>query len=202
MIIAGEITRRDIKSVAVTILRILAANLLKSRQNSCYEFQKQMEALGVNHTVVESGGGSLLLGCFFRLKGGDKWRLDIKIYRLIIGLLHLTTVSSEKQKELKNEKYIVSFINPICFIFLSSCAPTQEIKKTLLKHRLLPKKNSEDCCGPAISERYRGKRHSANQVRKAFYNHFSSKLYRDIEPSILDEKIVHLEKATGKTVLN
>ena len=28
----------------------------------------------------------------------------------------------------------------------------------------------------------------ANQVRKAFYNHFSSKPYRDIEPSILDEK--------------
>lgn len=41
----------------------------------------------------------------------------------------------------------------------------------------------------------------ANQVRKAFYNHFSSKPYRDIELSLIDEKIVQLEKTHGKSIL-
>lgn len=42
----------------------------------------------------------------------------------------------------------------------------------------------------------------ANQVRRAFYNHFSSKPYRDIELSIIDEKIVQLEKSSGKNILD
>ncbi|MCL4456336.1 MAG: DUF799 family lipoprotein [Nitrospirae bacterium] len=42
----------------------------------------------------------------------------------------------------------------------------------------------------------------ANQVRRAFYNHFSSKPYRDVELSIVDEKIVHLEKSSGKNILD
>ncbi|MDO8427211.1 MAG: DUF799 family lipoprotein, partial [Deltaproteobacteria bacterium] len=40
----------------------------------------------------------------------------------------------------------------------------------------------------------------ADQVRRSFYNHFSSKPYRDIEVSVVDEKIAKLEKSTGKTV--
>ena len=42
----------------------------------------------------------------------------------------------------------------------------------------------------------------ANQVRRAFYNHFSSKPYRDIELNMIDEKVVHLEKSSGKSVLD
>ncbi len=39
-----------------------------------------------------------------------------------------------------------------------------------------------------------------SQMRKAFYNHFSSKPYRDVEPLIVDEKIVYLEKNSGKQI--
>ena len=42
----------------------------------------------------------------------------------------------------------------------------------------------------------------AAQVRKAFYNHFSSKPYRDVELSVIDEKIVQLEKSSGKSALD
>jgi len=42
----------------------------------------------------------------------------------------------------------------------------------------------------------------ANQVRRAFYNHFSSKPYRDVELALIDEKIVHLEKSTGKSIID
>lgn len=42
----------------------------------------------------------------------------------------------------------------------------------------------------------------ANQTRNAFYNHFSSKPYRDIELSIVDEKTVHLEKSSGKSIFD
>lgn len=38
------------------------------------------------------------------------------------------------------------------------------------------------------------------QVRKSFYNHFSSKPYRDIEPSAVDEQVSIIEKRTGKSV--
>ena len=38
----------------------------------------------------------------------------------------------------------------------------------------------------------------APQMRKSFYNHFSSKPYRDVELTFVDEKIVSIEKSTGK----
>ena len=38
------------------------------------------------------------------------------------------------------------------------------------------------------------------QVRKSFYNHFSSKPYRDIEPSAVDGSVSVLEKSSGKPV--
>ena len=38
----------------------------------------------------------------------------------------------------------------------------------------------------------------ANKVRKAFYNHFSSKAYTEIKLPIVDEKAVQLEKSSGK----
>jgi hypothetical protein len=42
----------------------------------------------------------------------------------------------------------------------------------------------------------------ASQVRKTFYNHFSSKPYRAIKLPLVDEKIVQLEKSTGKRVID
>ncbi len=38
----------------------------------------------------------------------------------------------------------------------------------------------------------------ANKVRKAFYNHFSSKAYTEIKLPIVDEKVIQLEKSSGK----
>lgn len=40
----------------------------------------------------------------------------------------------------------------------------------------------------------------SGQVRKSFSNHFSSKPYRKIDPSIVDEKVAQLEKSTGKNI--
>jgi hypothetical protein len=40
----------------------------------------------------------------------------------------------------------------------------------------------------------------STQVRKAFYNHFSSKPYIDVKLARVDEKVVSLEKSSGKTL--
>ncbi|HBO83511.1 MAG TPA: hypothetical protein DD641_00675 [Deltaproteobacteria bacterium] len=41
----------------------------------------------------------------------------------------------------------------------------------------------------------------SGQVRKSFSNHFSSKPYIKIDPSVVDAKVAELEKNTGKTIL-
>jgi hypothetical protein len=85
--------------------------------------------------------------------------------------------------------------------FLFSCAPPSEVKKdipeiTVSEEELprmvavLPFQNDTQEMG------------IANQVRRAFYNHFSSKPYTDVELNIVDEKIIHLEKSTGKNILD
>ncbi|MGC8796574.1 GNA1162 family protein [Thermodesulfovibrio sp.] len=85
-------------------------------------------------------------------------------------------------------------------LFIASCATMPEVKKeshqTEISEEELPKtvailpfENKTEELG------------IANQVRKAFYNHFSSKPYRDIELSIVDEKIIQLEKSKGKNIL-
>jgi hypothetical protein len=86
-------------------------------------------------------------------------------------------------------------------LFLFSCAPPSEVKKdipeiTVSEEELprmvavLPFQNETQETG------------IANQVRRAFYNHFSSKPYTDVELNIVDEKIIHLEKSTGKNILD
>lgn len=88
----------------------------------------------------------------------------------------------------------------LLFMTLFSCAPISEIKKDIPEVAIsedeiprmvaiLPFENKTEEIG------------IANQVRKSFYNHFSSKPYRDIELNIVDEKIVQLEKSTGKSIL-
>ncbi|HBR22396.1 MAG TPA: hypothetical protein DD713_07530 [Nitrospiraceae bacterium] len=86
-------------------------------------------------------------------------------------------------------------------IFLSSCAPTEKIKKDTPEAQAVAAEELPRIVAVLPFQNDTEERGIANQVRKAFYNHFSSKPYKDIEPSILDEKIVYLEKSTGKTVL-
>ena len=100
---------------------------------------------------------------------------------------------------MKNILSVLSIL--FVFIFLSSCAPTQEIKKDTPEAQAVAEEELPRIVAVLPFQNDTEERGIANQVRKAFYNHFSSKPYKDIEPSILDEKIVHLEKATGKTVL-
>ena len=86
-IIAGEITRRNIKSVTVMDFTDIRGNPSKMGETVAAEFRKQMEALGkANFTVVDSrydsqpsSGGALVTGMFLPFKGGDKWKLDIKV---------------------------------------------------------------------------------------------------------------------------
>lgn len=80
VIISGEIIRRDIKSVTVTDFKDIKGNPSKMGKTVAAEFRRQMEALGkTNFTVVDSGGGAFVTGMFLPFKGGDKWRLDIKV---------------------------------------------------------------------------------------------------------------------------
>ncbi|MDI6744969.1 MAG: hypothetical protein QMD07_06290 [Thermodesulfovibrionales bacterium] len=87
VIVAGEITRRGIKSVIVTDFKDIGGKPSKAGKTASVEFRKQIETIGkTNFTVVDSrydsqpsGGGALVTGMFLPFKGGDKWRLDIKV---------------------------------------------------------------------------------------------------------------------------
>ncbi len=84
------------------------------------------------------------------------------------------------------------------FLFLSGCAPTlkmeqygkglQEISQDELPNQvaILPFYNETD--EPGVDA----------LVRRNFANHFTSKAYQDIKLPIVDEKIIHFEKASGK----
>lgn len=81
-----------------------------------------------------------------------------------------------------------------------SCAPVSEIKKEAPEVKI----SEEELPKTVVILPFENKTEEigiANQVRKAFYNHFSSKPYRDIELSIVDEKIIQLEKSKGKNIL-
>ena len=80
-IVTGEITKKGIKSVTVTDFKDIGGKLSKAGKTASVEFRKQMEVLGkANFTVVDSGGAALVTGMFLPFKGGDKWRLDIKVF--------------------------------------------------------------------------------------------------------------------------
>lgn len=89
----------------------------------------------------------------------------------------------------------------LMLLALISCAPSQEVKKDMPEISVseeemprmvavLPFQNETQEIG------------IANQVRRAFYNHFSSKPYTDVELNIVDEKIIYLEKSTGKNIFD
>lgn len=80
VIISGEITRRNVKSVTVMDFNDIKTSPSKMGKTVAAEFRRQMEALGkTNFTVVDSGGGAFVTGMFLPFKGGDKWRLDLKV---------------------------------------------------------------------------------------------------------------------------
>ncbi len=80
MIIAGEITRRGITSVTVTDFKDIGGKPSKAGKTASVEFRKQMETIGkTRFAVVDASGGAVVTGMFLPFKGGDKWRLDIKV---------------------------------------------------------------------------------------------------------------------------
>ena len=97
---------------------------------------------------------------------------------------------------------IIRWLLLLCsLMFIASCATVDEVKKDTPEAQAVAEEELPRIVAVLPFQNDTEERGIANQVRKAFYNHFSSKPYKDIEPSILDEKIVYLEKATGKTVL-
>jgi len=80
VIVAGEITKKGVKSVTVTDFKDIVGKPSKAGKAASAEFRKQMDALSrPNFTIVDSGGAALVTGMFLPFKGGDKWRLDIKV---------------------------------------------------------------------------------------------------------------------------
>ena len=84
---------------------------------------------------------------------------------------------------------IIRWLLLLCsLMFIASCAPTEKIKKTRLEAQAVAEEELPRIVAVLPFQNDTEERGIANQVRKAFYNHFSSKPYKDIEPSILDEK--------------
>lgn len=87
----------------------------------------------------------------------------------------------------------------IIYFFLFSCTSIPEIKKDsdiIIQTEELPR-----TVAILPFENKTDEKGIANQIRRSFYNHFSSKPYKDIELGIVDEKIVQLEKSKGKSIL-
>ncbi len=86
----------------------------------------------------------------------------------------------------------------------ASCGLKEEIKKDLSAPAVLavPAEDLPITVAVMPFQNDTGEIGIASQVRKAFYNHFSSKPYRDVELSVIDEKIVQLEKSSGKSALD
>jgi hypothetical protein len=80
VIIAGEIARKNIKTVTVMNFTDIKGNPSKKGRTVAAEFRKQIETIGkARFAVVDAGGGAFVKGMFLPFKGGDKWRLDIKV---------------------------------------------------------------------------------------------------------------------------
>ena len=79
VIISGEIIRRSIKSVTVTDFKDIKGNPSKMGKTVAAEFRKQIETIGKARFAVVDTGGAIITGMFLPFKGGDKWRLDIKV---------------------------------------------------------------------------------------------------------------------------
>jgi len=98
---------------------------------------------------------------------------------------------------------IIKWIFLICLtITAAACAPAEEIKKDTAETPAISEEDLPKIVAVLPFQNETKEIGIANQTRRAFYNHFSSKPYRDVELSIVDEKIVHLEKSSGKSILD
>jgi hypothetical protein len=84
---------------------------------------------------------------------------------------------------------------------LCSCAPRQEIKKDSPEASAVAAGELPRVVAVMPFQNETQEIGIASQLRKTFYNHFSSKPFRDIELPVVDEKIVHLEKSSDKSIL-
>lgn len=80
VLIAGELTRKNIKAVTVMDFKDIKGSPSKMGKTVAAEFRKQIETIGkARFAVVDTGGSAIITGMFLPFKGGDKWRLDIKV---------------------------------------------------------------------------------------------------------------------------
>ena len=89
----------------------------------------------------------------------------------------------------------------LMLLIIAACATTDEAKKDTAEAPAVPEEDLPKVVAVMPFQNETDEKGIANQVRKAFYNYFSSKPYRDVEQSIVDEKITRLEKSTAKTIL-
>jgi len=86
-------------------------------------------------------------------------------------------------------------------LFIFSCVPSQEVKKDASEMAV-----SGDELPRTVAvlpfQNDTPERGIANQMRRAFANHFSAKNYNDMKLPVVDEKVVLLEKSAGKSVLD
>ncbi|MBI5195792.1 MAG: DUF799 family lipoprotein [Nitrospirae bacterium] len=96
------------------------------------------------------------------------------------------------------------FFSILTLALITSCALKEEIKKDLSAPAVLAVPEEDLPLTVAVMP-FQNDTHEigiATQVRRAFYNHFSSKPYRDVELNVIDEKVVQLEKSSGKSALD
>ena len=98
---------------------------------------------------------------------------------------------------------IIRWVFLLCsLMFISSCAPTEKIKKDIPDTPAVSEEDLPKIVAVMPFQNETKEIGIANQTRRAFYNHFSSKPYRDVELGVVDEKIVHLEKSSGKSIID
>lgn len=86
-------------------------------------------------------------------------------------------------------------------LLISSCASVEEARKGAPEAPEVQEEDLPRIVAVLPFQNETEERGIANQVRRAFYNHFSSQPYRDVETPIVDEKTVQIEKSSGKTIL-
>ncbi|WP_028844145.1 GNA1162 family protein [Thermodesulfovibrio thiophilus] len=94
-------------------------------------------------------------------------------------------------------KFLI-ILGVLAFVF--ACSPLSETKKDI-QELTIPSDELPKIVAVLPFENNTEEKGIGNQVRKAFYNHFSSKPYIDIELNVVDEKIIQLEKSRDKSIL-
>jgi|GEM_PF-1478830 len=80
VIIAGEISRRNITTVTLNDFTDISGKPSVRGKAISAEFKKQMEAAGKGYfKVMNTGGSAVVKGIFLPFAGNDKWKLDIKV---------------------------------------------------------------------------------------------------------------------------